>query len=181
MTATATQMARKAGAVELPGGQIQFANALQLAVFRHYCNVQARHFATAEPPRPLATLHVDGAEVRAEWHQAGPIEGEVEVYAAPVLTLTAAARDVLAERQRQISAEGWTPEYDDQHNSGDMAFAAACYATATPEGFSDIVQWPWAAKWWKPAGPRRNLVKAAALILAEIERLDRAGMPESAR
>ena len=89
------------------------------------------------------------------------------------LQLTDAARDVLAERQRQISAEGWFPEHDDQHDGGDLAFAAACYATATPEGFSDIVQWPWDAKWWKPKGPRRNLVKAGALILAEIERLDR--------
>jgi len=34
--------------------------------------------------------------------------------------------------------------------------------------------WPWAEKWWKPKNERRDLVKAAALILAEIERLDRA-------
>ena len=42
---------------------------------------------------------------------------------------TAAARDVLAERQRQISAEGWTPAQDDQYTAGDMASAAACYAS----------------------------------------------------
>lgn len=28
--------------------------------------------------------------------------------------------------------------------------------------------------WWKPGAPRRMLIKAAALIVAEIERLDRA-------
>lgn len=34
---------------------------------------------------------------------------------------------------------------------------------------------------FKPGAPRRNLVKAAALILAEIERLDRAGLKASGR
>jgi hypothetical protein len=33
--------------------------------------------------------------------------------------------------------------------------------------------WPWAPELWKPANARRDLVKAGALILAEIERLDR--------
>jgi len=27
--------------------------------------------------------------------------------------------------------------------------------------------------WWKPKGPRRDLIRAAALIVAEIERIDR--------
>src|SRR5690606_39870520 len=45
-------------------------------------------------------------------------------------TRTGAARDVLAERRRQIEAEGWTPEHDDEHSTQELAFAAACYATA---------------------------------------------------
>lgn len=32
-------------------------------------------------------------------------------------------------------------------------------------------------EWWKPTNRRRDLVKAAALILAEIERLDRKDTP----
>ncbi|MCM0757438.1 hypothetical protein M7775_02505, partial [Sporomusa sphaeroides DSM 2875] len=35
---------------------------------------------------------------------------------------------IAAERQRQISQEGWTPEHDDQHANGELALAAACYA-----------------------------------------------------
>jgi hypothetical protein len=35
-------------------------------------------------------------------------------------------------------------------------------------------RWPWSQDWWKPTNPRRDLVKAGALIAAEIERLDRA-------
>jgi hypothetical protein len=42
--------------------------------------------------------------------------------------------------------------------------------------FSDVrSQWPggWDWSWFKPTTPRRDLVKAGALIVAEIERLDR--------
>ena len=84
--------------------------------------------------------------------------------------------DVVAERQRQKTIEGWTPEHDDEHCNGELAMAAVCYINETgtvnrnggkPWG------WPWDASWWKPKTRRRNLVKAGALILAEIERLDR--------
>lgn len=91
--------------------------------------------------------------------------------------MVAAWRDVLAERQRQVSVKGWTPEHDDEHANGDMALAAACYAaSAGGVPWSDDVPsfWPWADQWWKPTTPRRDLVKAGALILAEIERIDRA-------
>jgi hypothetical protein len=76
--------------------------------------------------------------------------------------------EIAAERARQISVEGWTPEHDDGHDFGQMSSAAACYAF-----------WPWDEKWWKPGTPRRNLVKAGALIVAEIERLDRAAKAEA--
>ena len=95
--------------------------------------------------------------------------------------LTQAAIDVLAERQRQISAEGWTPEHDDEHSNGEMGEAAACYAAsarlpAILKKRAAPAYWPWDATWWKPSSPRRDLIKAGALILAEIERLDRAAL-----
>ncbi|HFX1570606.1 TPA: hypothetical protein ACID4M_005627, partial [Pseudomonas aeruginosa] len=37
--------------------------------------------------------------------------------------------------------------------------------------------WPFSAKWWKPRDARANYMRAGALILAEIERLDRAAAP----
>lgn len=86
--------------------------------------------------------------------------------------------DVIAERQRQQSVEGWTPEHDDQYEDGELIDAAACYAKDSSlwdcigEPPSD---WPWNDEWWKPSkSMRRNLIKAGALILAEIERRDRA-------
>lgn len=106
---------------------------------------------------------------------------------------TKALRDVIAERKRQIDKEGWTADHDDFHMDGSLAKAAACYAMS---GAADDTQrrqmrdiegdhtlafflrniWPedWAFKWWKPKNRRRDLVRAGALILAEIERLDRA-------
>lgn len=90
-------------------------------------------------------------------------------------TVTAAAADVLAERQRQVTAEGWTAELDDGYQNSELADAAACYAIhAHNQGFSTPAHWPWSQDWWKQTSPRRDLVKAGALILAEIERLDRA-------
>lgn len=85
--------------------------------------------------------------------------------------------DIAAERQRQIETEGWTPEHDDTHTKCEMACAAACYVLWTeayPNPGEPPPDWPWDANWWKPTHYRRDLVKAGALIVAEIERLDRA-------
>lgn len=104
-----------------------------------------------------------------------------KLYTAAPEEQTQAARDVLAERQRQISAEGWAPERDDEHHVGALPHAAAMYAIYGNIGYygpgNPPSDWPWATEWWKPsADHRRNLIKAGALILAEIERLDRAAL-----
>lgn len=92
--------------------------------------------------------------------------------------------DVIAERNRQISAEGWTPEHDDAHVGGELAMAASCYAELAASsdrrrsdhraGMAVFTRWPWDRGWWKPKDRRGDLVRAAALIIAEIDRLDRA-------
>ncbi|HGE2263726.1 hypothetical protein [Pseudomonas aeruginosa] len=100
--------------------------------------------------------------------------------AAPGKEVPQAWHDVQAERRRQIEAEGWTPEHDDAHSHGQMARAAACYALAGSSAPNDgtaallvSLAWPWDEQWWKPSTARRDMVKACALALAEIERLDR--------
>lgn len=123
-------------------------------------------------------------------------------FSPPFLESTAphAVRDVLAERRRQTEAEGWTLGHDDGHDDGALSMAAAGYAleaseailncahelTGPGEPSLDDVQGGtpsaavWPAGWeFKPATPRRMLVKAGALILAEIERLDRAALAAS--
>jgi hypothetical protein len=101
--------------------------------------------------------------------------GDREVETTAAIKIVA---EVMDERIRQMLVEGWTPEHDDEHAEGEMALAASCYArsAANPGHYLARVprRWPWDRLWWKPSGPRRELVKAAALIVAEIERLDRA-------
>lgn len=102
---------------------------------------------------------------------------------ASLAPLSAALTDIIAERQRQQTVEGWTPEHDDQHDDFEMSVAAACYAL-NAHGFAALGTmslWPWDAAWWKPTNPRRDLVKAAALIAAEIERIDRASQSEQVK
>ncbi len=79
----------------------------------------------------------------------------------------------------------WSTELDDEHSHGQMARAAACYALAGSSAPNDgtaallvSLAWPWDEQWWKPTSARRDLVKACSLALAEIERLDRAGISQ---
>lgn len=102
---------------------------------------------------------------------------------APTGEISQALIDVIAERRRQIETEGFDASHDDMATKGQLATAAACYAFqagARGRNFTDdpepIGIWPWDRIWWKPAPFRRMLVKAAGLIIAEIERLDRTSL-----
>ena len=77
------------------------------------------------------------------------------------------------ERQRQVSVEGFTQEHDDKATDGQLALAARCYAAASCYSSPMPLSWPWLPRWWKPEDKIRNLVKAGALIAAEIDRLQR--------
>lgn len=91
---------------------------------------------------------------------------------------SAAARDVLAERRRQIEAEGMTTAGDDGYHAAELPRAAASYILNGANDEAPAI-WPWAKAWWKPRDARTNYVRAGALILAEIERLDRAALAAS--
>ncbi|HGN1534635.1 TPA: hypothetical protein ACKRQH_004798 [Pseudomonas aeruginosa] len=93
--------------------------------------------------------------------------------AAPGNSVPQAWLDVQAERRRQIEAKGWTPEHDDLYCSAELPRAAAAYILNGANDEAPAI-WSFSAKWWKPRDARANYVRAAALILAEIERLDRA-------
>lgn len=82
---------------------------------------------------------------------------------------------IAAERSRQVDGEGFSTRRDDDYTAGELALAASCYAAGHRVG------WPWGPDWWKPTphDRTRDLVKAGALIVAEIERLQRAQTPEA--
>lgn len=118
---------------------------------------------------------------------------------------------IKTERERQVSQEGWTPQHDEQHDSGELALAACCYSSPVlllkPKGKHGYIDpWPWydtvectrygdGTTFQEPAWDKRqrdnddeiipngelptaqrirNLVKAGALIAAEIDRLEHA-------
>jgi hypothetical protein len=100
--------------------------------------------------------------------------------------------------------EGFDADHDDASDPGAHERAAACYAYAAGQAdhlgaFVDfnaktapregrlgwvvrdtlVMMWPWSVLWWKPKTDapdwkRRCLVRAGALIIAAIERIDRA-------
>ena len=113
-----------------------------------------------------------------------------------------AVTELAGERAQQITEEGFAPEWDDrQDRPADLALAAAAYAAFSAmenedtrehhrqslwgfvPGFSGIIGqlWPWPAQWFKPGDRRRELVKAGALILAQLERLYREAEREADR
>ena len=92
--------------------------------------------------------------------------------------LTHGMAKAVAERDRQIGEEGWTPEHDSDYADNILARAGACYAQAANyirevrEGRAVPASWPWDKSWWKPTPDDRDreLEKAAALIIAELDR-----------
>ena len=97
---------------------------------------------------------------------------------------------IAAERERQITAKGWSAAHDDKHNNAELAYAGSCYAHVGAavkrgidvkdikefytDGMDSLIHWPWEDESWKPSNdPIPNLMKAGALIAAELDRLMR--------
>ncbi|MEA9759742.1 hypothetical protein VDF70_11835 [Xanthomonas campestris pv. raphani] len=121
--------------------------------------IDAAKSALATHPQPAATVKSDGVAAIAQ------------------------------ERTRQVVTEGMTAQGDAGYRRGQLAYAALAYlqlsamelrdggrahiATASPPAC-----WPWAASWWKPRDVRRDLVRAGALIAAQLDAIDQQAKPE---
>lgn len=102
--------------------------------------------------------------------------------------------EIAAERDRQIKAEGYSLAHDDEHRDSELARAAAAYAFAASLGSDERARfaqafdsnvrspgvsltarlWPWNIHQFNPTHARRDLIKAGALVVAQIGVLDRA-------
>lgn len=100
--------------------------------------------------------------------------------------LSKAMTDILNERERQKSQEGYSHEHDDQYEHNELSRAAASYVdyaancSSLYESHPSLYQrqappnnWVFDKVFWKPKKPRQDLIRAAALIIAEVERMDR--------
>jgi hypothetical protein len=115
----------------------------------------------------------------------GSLQRRVDMVEVKFAELIVSGVNLIAtERKRQVESEGWTPAHDDSfHKTGELASTAGCYvdlAAYQASNTSYVVDtrkpmgWPRSKEWWKPSSdPIRNLVKAGALIVAEIDRLTR--------
>jgi hypothetical protein len=126
---------------------------------------------------------IDGA-VSAERERITALFGDPDGERTPGAETGAAM--IRAERARQVTAEGYTPDHDAGHDHGELARAAACYAlppehrparsvradSSRGDRYSRVpVGWPWHPDAWKPGDRLAELVKAGALIAAELDRL----------
>jgi hypothetical protein len=139
------------------------------------------------PPRVTSDQYGPAiAELTKE--ELSPLEGALLIDDA--VRVTQAMIDVLAERGRQQEVEKFDAHHDDQHVDGELAAAAGIYALHNSGGLGvrdyipeegeplpseDAVPrgWPFAPDCWKPKDARADYVRAAALLIAEIERIDR--------
>lgn len=121
--------------------------------------------ADAERMSALMKLHLTQRDdARAEVEKLRTALAEKEKAGVDV-----AVRDVLAERAKQRAK--WTEAHDDGHGDASLAAAAAVLAHPESEGLFGP-EWSFDLR-EKRQHERERCVVAAALLLAEIERLDR--------
>ncbi|WP_247873870.1 hypothetical protein [Azospirillum sp. TSH58] len=94
---------------------------------------------------------------------------------------------IAAERARQITGEGFTPEHDDRHEThGELELAGGEYLLHAGSGDGHRAQfppgrpadiWPWDNHHWKPTTRVRDGVKGCALGVAGIAARLRRGEP----
>lgn len=79
---------------------------------------------------------------------------------------------IRAERLRQVTVEGYTPEHDAEHGNGELAEAAVAYALAANGDGAYREFWPFRLADFKPGSkPVESLAKAGAMCAAEIDRI----------
>lgn len=83
--------------------------------------------------------------------------------------MSKAMKDITTERESQIE-KGWTHEHDDGHPIGHLVNRAIVYASAGR--YEGVLE---------PALLREQLVKGAAMLVAAIDRVDRAADVEIER
>ena len=128
----------------------------------------------------------DSEEVAMLRGEIGRLKSQLHTHMEGVTGATQAGLDALGERARQRRMEGYDDAHDDKHHDFSLTSGAIAYLMdarqrgTTGHGFSDAApsEWPWDRSDWKPKNLRQSLVVAVALGIAEIERLDRAGITD---
>lgn len=156
-----------------------------LAAFPHVdpttVKLASAELAGTQPPRDSSELEELEELITALRRDNGKLNDEIIRHKDGVQHATRAGLDVLGERARQRRLEGYDDSHDDGHDDFELTSAAIAYAMdarlrGTSGGGYDTppADWPWSRPDWKPKDVRRSLVVSAALLIAEIEKFDRA-------
>lgn len=129
----------------------------------------AEALLTAPPADSAKALPSESAAAEAARDMTPPRSKGCENYAALSREVVEA---ILAERKRQMTEEGRWPQGDRAYRYNELARAASVYAN--PDVWDVLgagpMGWPWKAESYKPSTRRRDLIKAGALIVAQLER-----------
>ena len=92
------------------------------------------------------------------------------------MSLSKGADLILAERERQISEEGYNKKHDSLHNYEEFIKAAISYLLSSLNN-EDLKKfgnlwWPWSIESYKPKDVLQNLKRAGALNAAAIDRYE---------
>jgi hypothetical protein len=129
----------------------------------------------------VACLNTANERLGLAWKECDRLKAELAKADANLVGAEPCGVTLIAdERRRQMEELHWTPQHDDSHGNWELSRAAICYASmgaggpfSNPSHDNPPEGWPWHG-WWKPSpDPIRNLVKAGALLAAEIDRLRR--------
>jgi len=140
-----------------------------------YCNARGPIAVNLEKAKGLWEARAGGRE--SVMSETGGTKG------VGISDLLSGAGLIATERLRQKQQKGYTDEHDDAHVFGDITDAAICYAFHAAHrsclGVEDYKtylapdEWPFEWSAWKPKSPIEDLVRAGALIAAEIDRVKR--------
>lgn len=92
-----------------------------------------------------------------------------------LLAMGRGADEISRERERQLASRMVSNAVDDEWVGGELVQAAVSYAGADGHDALRPKTWPLESWRWNPEDRRSNLIRAGALIAAELDRLDRSG------
>lgn len=109
-----------------------------------------------------------------EWAKKAAIGWEQPLGLWPAMPITSASVDkILAERERQKWVKGYHPDLDQRYQNDELLRAATSYRLQHAESTQELIDafWPWPSVPMKREDRLRAIEKAAALLIAEHERI----------
>ena len=123
----------------------------------------------------IAGLQMKGhslPDIQDALHELADSLGEEFDITDRLLAMGDGAFEISHERERQASSPLYS---EDEWEEGELVQAAVSYATAEGPDALRPKTWPLVGWRWAPEDRRSNLIRAGALIAAELDRLERSG------